>query len=136
MLVSGLGLLVLLAAGAVLWVRLAPSDPARWHVDPLTAPDPTTPNFARVDRQVALPMAEVAARITARATAEGAQRLAGDDTFATWIARTPRMRFPDYVSIRLLPDGAGTRIVALSRARFGYGDHGVNAARLRRWLPD
>ena len=128
--------LIVLFAGFALWVRIAPSDPARWHVDPRTAPDPTTPNFARVDRVVALPLAEVAARIAQRATSEGAVRLAGDDTWSTWAARTRTMRYPDYVSIRLLPDGNGTRIVALSRSRFGYGDGGVNAARLRRWLPD
>ena len=129
-------LLFVLFVGFAIWVRIAPSDPARWHVDPLTAPDPTTPNFARADRVVALPLAEVAARIAQRATSEGAVRLAGDDTWSTWVARTRTMRYPDYVSIRLLPDGNGTRIVALSRSRFGYGDGGVNAARLRRWLPD
>ena len=131
--------LIVLFAGFALWVRIAPSDPARWHVDPRTATDPTTPNFARVDRVVALPPATVAERIAARARAEGAERLAGDDVFATWIARSRLMRYPDYVSIRLIPestpDGTATRIVALSRARFGYGDGGVNAARLRRWLP-
>lgn len=130
-----LGALVLLAAALVLWVRLAPSDPARWHVDPLTTPDPATPNFARADRLVALPPTEVAARIRARAAREGAVRLAGDDDHATWIARTRVMRYPDYVSLWLIPEGDGTRIVALSRSRFGNGDGGVNAARLNRWLP-
>lgn len=126
-----------LALALALYVRFAPSDPVRWHVDPQSATDPTTPNFHRVDRVVAAPPSEVAARIAARAGIEGARLLAGDPaTHATWIARTPLMRYPDYVSIRLIPEGEGTRIVAFSRARFGSGDQGVNRARLRRWLPD
>lgn len=129
-------MLALVVAAFVLWVRFAPSDPARWHVDPATAIDPTTPNFARVDRIVALPLPEVVARIATQAAREGAERLAGDDTHATWIARTRVMRYPDYISLRLTPEGDGTRIQALSRARFGYGDQGVNAARLARWLPE
>lgn len=128
-------LLAVLGLGFVGYVRLAPSDPARWHVDPLTEADPSTPNFARVDRVVAMPPEAVAATIAERARIEGAVLLAGDAEFGTWIARTPVMRYPDYVTIRLLPEGDGTRIVAFSRARFGVGDHGVNRARLRRWLP-
>ena len=46
--------LIALGLGFAAYVRLAPSDPGRWHVDPLTAPDPTSPNFARIDRLVAL----------------------------------------------------------------------------------
>lgn len=128
--------LLLLAAGFAAYVRLAPSDPARWHVDPLTVPDPTSPNFARVDRVIAAPSAEVAATIAARAEAEGARVLDAGGGVTTWIARTPIMGYPDYVSIRLIPEGGGTRIIAFSRSRFGYGDRGVNRARLARWLPE
>jgi len=128
--------LIALGLGFAAYVRLAPSDPGRWHVDPLTAPDPTSPNFARIDRLVALPSAEAAALIAGRARAEGAVVLAEDGAGTTWIARTALMRYPDYVSIRLIPEGEGTRIVAFSRSRFGYGDRGVNRARLARWLPE
>ena len=38
---GGLALLVALAAvGVLAWIRLAPSDPARWHVDPLAVATP------------------------------------------------------------------------------------------------
>lgn len=130
-----LSVLVIAALAVALWIRFAPSDPARWHVDPLTAPDPATPNFARADRIVALPPAQAAEILASRARAEGAILLAGDAVHATWIARSRLMRYPDYVSLRLIPEGEGTRIVAFSRARFGSGDMGVNAARLARWLP-
>ena len=118
-----------------LWVRFAPSDPARWHVDPATATMPSSPNAARVDTVVALPLDQVTASIENRARGEGATLLDGDGGFATWIARTALMRYPDYVSIRLTAEGESTHIVALSRSRFGYSDRGVNAARLGRWLP-
>jgi hypothetical protein len=36
--------LVLFIAGAI-WVRVAPSDPAKWHVDPRTVTAPRTDNF-------------------------------------------------------------------------------------------
>ncbi|MFN3954621.1 MAG: DUF1499 domain-containing protein [Pararhodobacter sp.] len=130
-LLIALGLLVLVP---VLWVRLAPSDPARWHVDPATAPDPATPNFARREAVIALPPDSLAARLDALAEAEGAVRLAGDARHATFVTRTRLMRYPDYISIRLEPAPEGTRVTAFSRARFGHGDMGVNRARLKRWF--
>lgn len=128
--VVALGLIFLGLAG---WVRFAPTDITRWHVDPITAPDPATPNFARIERLTSLAPAQAAA-IAAQAGAEGAVRLAGDDLFGTWIARTRIMAYPDFVSIRLTPEGAGTEVTAFSRSRFGSGDGGVNAARLARWV--
>ena len=133
-------LLAALVAAFVVYVRVAPSDPVRWHVDPVTAPDTGRPNSARVDRVVPGTPEAVAQAIAQRAEAEGAVRIAGDAQFGTWVARTRLMRFPDYVSIRLSPagegEGEGTRVQAFSRSRFGYGDQGVNRARLRRWLPE
>ena len=130
-----MGLLVAFFVFAI-WVRVAPTDAAAWHVDPVTAPDTGRPNMARVDRVVAGAPAEVAQAIAALAEEEGAERIAGDALFGTWMVRTALMRYPDYVSIRLLPEGDGTRVQAFSRSRFGYGDAGVNRARLRRWLPE
>lgn len=134
--IAALAVLLLAFAGFALWVRFAPTDPARWHLDPATAPRPTTPNWAEADRVSQLPPAQIAQSIATRARAEGATRIAGDDRFDTWEARSRLMGYPDYVTIRLTPAGEGTRIQAFSRARYGYGDGGVNSARLRRWLPD
>ncbi|MCC6002349.1 MAG: DUF1499 domain-containing protein [Pararhodobacter sp.] len=118
-----------------LWVRLAPHDPAVWHVDPAATPDPASPNFARRTVESPLPPNAVRAHIDRAARAEGATLLAGDEMHFTYVARTRLMRYPDLVSFRLIPvDGGGTRLMALSRARFGHSDMGVNAARLDRWL--
>ena len=89
-----------------------------------------------MDRVLPLSPEALGAEIAERARREGAELLAGDPgEHATWIARTALLAFPDYVSIRLIPEGDGTRIVALSRSRFGYSDRGVNRARLGRWIP-
>ena len=129
------GLLSLaMVVALLLYIRLAPSDPARWHVDPLTAPDPGRPHFARLDLMIDIAPETAAIRLRARAEAEGGTRLAGDDAHATWLLRTRLMGYPDYVSILLIPADRGTRVVALSRSRFGRSDWGVNAARLARWF--
>ena len=129
-----LAALLLAFAGFALWVRIAPTDPGVWHVEPASAPDPSTPNFARVDRMTSLSPDETAAAITAQAQAEGAGILAGDWPHVTFIARTRLMAYPDFVSIRLNAVDGGTQVIAFSRSRFGYGDAGVNRARLRRWI--
>lgn len=130
-----LALAVLFIAFAV-WVRIAPTDPAIWHVNPAEASRPTSPNWAEADRVIPVPLETVAARIAERARAEGARLIAGDESYGTWEARTRLMRYPDYVSIRLTAEAEGTRVQAFSRSRFGYGDGGVNRARLRRWVPE
>lgn len=144
-------LLFILAALAALvlgvvavWVRLAPSDPARWHVDPLTV----APRGARNSTllrdgngadgpalRLALPPAEVAARLTAIAAATPRTRvLAGQGDFVTWVTRSALWGFPDYTSIRIAPDGTGSLVSVFARARFGDSDLGVNRARVEDWL--
>ena len=130
----GVAVLAVAFVGFALWVRMAPTDVMRWHVDPGTAQAPSSPNFARLEQTTSLAPAQAAAAIAAQATDEGAAQIAGDAMFGTWIARTRVMGYPDYVSIRLTPGDAGTQVTAISRSRFGHSDMGVNAARLRRWV--
>ena len=129
-----LALAVVAALGVVAYVRLAPLNAARWHVDPTTVADPATPNFARADRVVPIPPAMALARIEAIARSEGARELARSGDVVTYVQRSWLMGYPDYINLRITPEGGGARVVALSRSRFGYGDSGVNAARLSRWM--
>jgi uncharacterized protein (DUF1499 family) len=126
------GLIVLALVGFAGWVRLAPTDPARWHVDPLTAPDPATPNFARIQPgEVMLDAPDAAARLRAAMEAMPRTRLiAGSpgEGMMTFVTRSRLMGYPDYTTIRLTDDGAS--FAALARSRFGQSDMGVNAARL------
>ena len=135
-------LLALAAAGFALYVRISPSDPARWHVDPVAAPDPgaggirlvppDAPVFAASPQQV-MEAFDAVAMATPRVT-----RLQGSvaEGQVTYVARSRLWGFPDYVTIRVLPEPGtgGTTVAILSRLRFGHGDMGVNRARVEAWI--
>ena len=129
--------LALLVAGGAGYVRLAPSDPALWHVAPAGAEGPpgeivTVKGGAGV--QLALPDPQTAlARLDRIALATPrTQRLAGsvEEGRITWISRSRLWGFPDYTTAQVTPGG----LVIWARQRFGSNDWGVNAARLRDWL--
>ncbi len=143
---------LLLSAGAMIYVRVAPLDPATWHVDPVTAPTPQTPNSFRVLAPGATPgPGEMLSPVYAVAPAALMQafdrmamaqprtgRLAGTadgQGFVTYVQRTALVGYPDYVSVRAVPVGEGrSALVILSRSRFGKSDLGVNKARIAQWL--
>lgn len=144
--------LVLLAAGAMLYVRLAPLNAEHWHVDPVTAATPETPNSFRVlapgatpgpEEMVspvyAVPPAELIKAFDEMAIAQPrTERLAGTpdgQSYVTYVQRTPLVAYPDYVSVRAVPVGEGqSALVILSRSRFGKSDLGVNRARMTQWI--
>lgn len=128
---------VLALAGLIVYVRLAPTDPAAWHVDP--AAGQSGPGAAVAD--VTLPGApgEVLARLEAVALATArTRRLAGSvgEGRITFVTRSAVFGFPDYTTISAepAPDGQGTRLRIFARLRFGQADFGVNAARVSAWL--
>lgn len=143
---------VLLVAGAMIYVRVAPLDPDSWHVDPVTAPTPETPNSFRVlapgatpgtEEMVspvyAVPPAELMKAFNDMALAQPrTERLAGTPDgqgFVTYVQRTPLVGYPDYISVRAVSAGNGqSALVILSRSRFGKSDLGVNRARITQWL--
>lgn len=142
-------LAVVLAVVSVGYVRVAPSDPAQWHVDPQLAPDEAQPNAWRVgptaDAGVdavspvyAVPAGELARALDEVALSEPrTERLAGrpEDLWTTYVQRSEWMRFPDYISVRALDlEGDRSTLSIFSRARFGREDMGVNRARVERWL--
>ena len=138
-----LGLLALLVIGFGAYVRLAPSDPARWHVSPTPAAQPDcTVQQGEGDARATclLPAApsEALARLDAIAMATPrTTRLAGspEEGRITWITRSALWGFPDYTTAEATPDATGSRLTLHARLRFGRSDMGVNAARLRDWLP-
>lgn len=140
-------LLVVLAGLAVMgaaWIRLAPSDPARWHEDPRLVTRPSSPN-AHLLRLVGgddvppvfnLSAQDLATRVHDVALADGAILLAGSvgTGHMTFLSRSRLMGFPDYTSVLIEPAGEGAMLLAFARARFGHSDLGVNRARLERWI--
>ena len=133
---------VAVAAGA--YVRLAPMDAALWHVDPEEAAPTGRPNQWRLapgaDGEPILadaPPSEALARLEAAALAErGVVRLAGspEEGLVTWVQRSRLVGYPDAITARAVPEGAGSRVTILSRSRYGHSDMGVNRARVERWV--
>lgn len=142
---GGAGLLVLLG---VIGVRSVGHDPGRWHVDPLAAERTGRPNDALV-----LPPgrdgADIESPVFSMTPAELAQAfhavaldaprtalIAGGpgEAFATYVQRSAWIGWPDYISARAVAAEGGAALAIWSRARFGYGDLGVNRARVARWL--
>ena len=122
-----LALLVAVIAGMA-FIRLAPSDPLRWHQMPgaITDRDLEGGAMRRVEGDLAALDAII--RDTPRTRV-----LAGsvDQGMVTYVTRSRVFGFPDYTTVR--QDGrrcAGD----LWRLRFGRSDMGVNAARIDGWL--
>lgn len=147
MLKVALLIIVLVLAGFLAFVRLAPSDPKIWHVDPLTAKKPWRKRNVFILRddgeKPAPPVYDVDAGTLARAfddfvmAKDRLERLAGspDDLVVTYVARSRLMGYPDYISVRFLPlDDGHASLAIFSRSRFGNSDLGVNRNRINGWL--
>jgi uncharacterized protein (DUF1499 family) len=126
---------VLVLVAAALWVRLAPTDAARWHSDPLQGAAGLNSHVAKAF--VALPPADALSALDTVALATPRTlRLAGsaDEGRITWITRSALWAFPDFTTASAVPDGQGASLVIHARSRFGVSDMGVNAARVNGWL--
>lgn len=116
------------------YVRFAPSDTDRWHIDPRAAADPQARG---VKHSFVLPYGPAMAHAQLEALARSeprAHKLYADGDGQTWIFRSAFWGFPDYTTWHVAPEGEGTRVTILSRLRFGASDLGVNAARMESWL--
>lgn len=148
-------LLVLIAGGAYLaglervWSLFGPADQGpvafetltrRAHpTDALAAP----PGFGAAPADIETPSYPVAPERLAAllVTALGAEpdltRVDdGDDPFhLRFVQRSPVMRFPDTIDVRVLPaEGGRSSLAIYSRSQLGQADFGVNRARIERWL--
>ena len=137
-------LILIFAAGAMAFIRLAPTHPSVWHVplDPrpldiaTPSPDQVTvfANGAYVDLTAALDQTQaLLAKLDGIALATPRTlRIAGSAETGriTWQTRSAFWGFPDYTTAESTPDG----VTLYARQRFGAGDWGVNAARLTAWI--
>ncbi|MFD2738769.1 DUF1499 domain-containing protein [Sulfitobacter aestuarii] len=114
-----------LAAG-VGYVRLAPSDPARWHRP--VEQDEHTDFRGGALRVLPGDRTSLAAFDVALLALPRTRLLAGslEEGRLTYITRSRVIGFPDYTTLEL--DGGQVKLFA--RLRFGGSDLGVNAARL------
>ena len=126
----GLGVIGILAVGLSLYVRLAPSDPARWHRMPAAVTNRDVVGGAMrvigageggLKRLDDIIRATPRTRVLAGSVGEG---------MITYVTRSRVFGFPDYTTVR----HAGPQLELYGRLRFGGSDLGVNAARLDGWL--
>ena len=130
-----IGVLALLVLGAVAYVRLAPTDIARWHqLEQVDTPgDLAQAGGFRAARRINGDAADVLAALDRIALATPrTTRIAGSMAhgMVTYQTRSRLWGFPDHTTVAVQND----LLVIYGRLRFGGSDMGVNAARVRDWL--
>jgi len=119
-----------LGIGALAFVRLAPTDPARWHT---AIPETSSRNMTGCAIRVTKVGPEALARVDAVARdLPRTQAIAGsvDEGRITYVTRSKWIGFPDYTTVEYR-DGL---LRMHARLRFGRSDFGVNRERLERLL--
>ena len=144
-----IALIVVLFGGLMAYSRSLSHDVATWHVDPLSAPKPSSPNSYRVGPDGTTEPDAAAPEFSIDAAALGAafdtvamnenavERLAGSpgEGWATYVQRSTLFGFPDYISVRFIDlDNGGSTLAVFSRSRLGQSDLGVNKKRVEDWL--
>jgi uncharacterized protein (DUF1499 family) len=135
-----IGGVLVLVAGLMAYIRLAPSDPTLWHADLSAGGPPKAHVFCirpdnrfgpiQGDPKALLEKLDGIALATPRTV-----RLAGSaqEGRITWVTRSGLMGYPDYTTAQVM-DGPGLCIAG--RQRFGSEDWGVNAARIGGWVQE
>ncbi|MDF1803887.1 DUF1499 domain-containing protein [Thalassovita sp.] len=121
---------VVALVGLGVWVRLAPSDPARWHM-PIKG-DKDKDFKAGALRVIAGDAARFEALDGIIRGTERTQVLAGSvaEGRVSYVTRSKLWGFPDYTTVEL----RGDQMAIYGRLRFGRSDLGVNKARISGWL--
>jgi uncharacterized protein (DUF1499 family) len=125
-----LALILLAVIGFGFWVRLAPSDPARWHV---TVGDAGNRDFAGATiRTIAASPGDFTRLDRIIRATPRTSLLAGtpEQGMVTYVTRSKIWGFPDYTTVEAR-QGA---LVIHARLRFGNSDMGVNQARVAAWI--
>jgi uncharacterized protein (DUF1499 family) len=136
------------AAVPLTWVRVAPSDVDRWHVDPMevghvpvkpkeggwlmrTGAANAAPPVFGTDPATLLSAFDEIVRATPRSKALFEDAPNGR---ATYVTRSALLGFPDYTSVKAVPEAGGAALMIWARNRFGVSDMGVNRRRVEGWL--
>lgn len=122
--------LFLLSGIGIVFVRLAPSDPAKWH-KPLDFTQ--NADFASGVERVVNATPDILHRLNQIALDfPRTKLLAGsvEEGRITYVTRTKIIGFPDYTTVELQND----QLLIFARLRFGGSDFGVNRDRIDQWL--
>jgi len=125
------------------YVRLAPIDAARWHIDPSSVASPGSSGWLmRADQGDAAgsvftdtPEVVLAALNDIALATPRTKGIAGsvEEGRITYMTRSRLWGFPDFTTVQIVPGEGGASVAALARSRFGESDMGVNRARLEAW---
>ncbi len=123
-------IIVLAVVGGIAFIRLAPSDPAVWNVDPMVTADQDLAEGVRRRLEGGQEVFSALDRIIL--ATPRTELLAGsvEDGRITYVTRSKWMAFPDYTTVQL-NDG---QVELYARLRFGQSDMGTNKARVEGWL--
>jgi hypothetical protein len=135
MMTRGLAIMALLVLGAMAYVRLAPTDAARWHqLEQVDTPgDLVEAGGFRAVRRIAADPAQVLTELDSIARATPRTRLVAGSVaegMMTFQTRSLVWGFPDHTTVAV----QGDLLVVYGRLRFGGSDMGVNRARVLDWL--
>ena len=135
-------LAIFLVAAGLIWLRLAPHDVDRWHIDPAEADEPERNGFRMIGREAPRFPGDpdtVLAALTEVALSEPRTRIlegGADEGLITFVSRTLWLGFPDYITFKAVAEGPETKLSVVSRARYPGSDWGVNRNRLDRWFAE
>lgn len=119
---------IVLILGAALWVRVAPSNPDRWHKELKTPIDQVLPGG--VVRVLEGRSDQLSALRALMSETPRTKLLKETEAGYTFVTRSLLWGFPDYATVWT----RGDDLVIYSRLRFGGGDMGVNAKRVDDWI--
>jgi len=134
-------IVLILVVAVLAYVRIAPSDPNRWHRSSKAEGMGEVRSeggylwreMVEGDGKDQLRALDAVAMATPRTT-----RLVGsvDEGRVTYVTRTQWMGFPDYTTVGIYEaEGSGARYLEVyGRLRFGRSDLGVNGKRVKGWL--
>jgi uncharacterized protein (DUF1499 family) len=95
------------------------------------APDAAAPEFAHS----AAALYQLWLQLAAKQPDTQPLWLAEDRLQAQFVQRTKLMRYPDIISVKMLPLGPDRSTLAVySRSVYGYSDRGVNRRRIQDWF--
>ena len=124
---------LLLGAALLIFIRFVPGDITRLHLE---LPDRKVGSYSGPNSHVEV-LAPISEDTFGQIVGIAAQTprtklIAGSiqDARVTFVTRSKLIGFPDYTTIQLVEE----KLTINARSRFGYGDHGVNRARVRDWL--